>query len=122
VGLDLILPVAAILPFERHIRWVERLQLPQKLVRALLNGAAALAPAMLSKSKFAGPKGLLFNLMGGDAVTDAMKTAARLGGEQLKKMNAESMAKHDYMTAVLTEFRLELDHGEEDRVLLRSRR
>jgi hypothetical protein len=34
IGLDLILPLAAMLPFERHIRWVRRKQVPAKVVRS----------------------------------------------------------------------------------------
>ena len=52
----------------------------------------------------------------------AMSSAAKLGGDQLKKMNSEARAKKDYMTAVLTRFGLDLAEGEEKRILLRSRR
>ena len=51
-----------------------------------------------------------------------MSAAAKLGGDQLRKMNSEALAKQDYMAAVLTRFGLDLDDGEEKRVLLRSRR
>ena len=50
-----------------------------------------------------------------------MSAAAKLGGDQLRKMNSEALAKQDYMAAVLTRFRLDLDDGEEKRVLLRSK-
>ena len=43
IGLDLILPIAAILPFQRHIRWADRKQLPPKVAEALLTGTEALA-------------------------------------------------------------------------------
>ena len=32
IGLDLVLPLAAMLPFERHIRWVEQKQIRAKVV------------------------------------------------------------------------------------------
>ena len=59
IGLDLILPLAAMLPFERHIRWAERKQLPAKVAEELLDGAGALAAALIGTAKFAGLKGRL---------------------------------------------------------------
>ncbi len=122
IGLDLILPLAAMLPFERHIRWAERKQVPAKVAEELLDGAAALAAALIGKAKFAGLKGRLVALVGREGVNAAMSSAAKLGGDQLKKMNSEARAKKDYMAAVLTRFGLDLDEGEEKRILLRSRR
>jgi len=40
------------------------------------------------------------------------------GRGQAQEKNSEALAKHDYMAAVLTGFRLDLDNGEEERVLL----
>jgi hypothetical protein len=37
-------------------------------------------------------------------------------------MNAEALAKKDYMVAVLTHFRLDLDDGEEKGILLTSKK
>ncbi len=123
IGLDLVLPLAAMLPFERHIKWVEQKQIGAKVVEELLGGAGALAAALIGKAKFAaGPKGLLVALVGREVVNAAMDAAIKLGGDQLRKMNSEALAKQDYMAAVLTRFRLDLDDGEEKRVLLRSRR
>jgi hypothetical protein len=122
VGLDLVLPLAAMLPFERHIKWVEQMQISAKVVEELLGGAGALAAALIGKAKFAGLRGRLLALVGRGAVNAAMSAASKLGGDQLRKMYSEALAKRDYMAAVLTRFRLDLDEGEEKRVLLRSRR
>ena len=51
-----------------------------------------------------------------------MSTAAKLGGDQLRKLNADARNRHDYLAEVLTRFGLDLERGEADRVLLRSRR
>ena len=48
--------------------------------------------------------------------------AAKLAGDKLREINSEALAKQDYLTATLTGFRLDLDKGEEERILLRSRR
>ena len=122
IGLDLILPLAAMLPFERHIRWAERKQVPAKVAEELLDGVGALAAALIGTAKFAGLKGRLVALVGREGVNAAMSSAAKLGGDQLKKMNSEARAKKDYMAAVLTRFGLDLAEGEEKRILLRSRR
>ncbi len=120
IGLDLVLPLAAMLPFERHIKWVEQKQIGAKVVEELLGGAGDLAAALIGKAKSAGPKGRLLALVGRGFA--AMSAASKLGGDQLRKMNSEALAKKDYMAAVLTRFRLDLDIGEEKRVLLRSKK
>jgi hypothetical protein len=122
IGLDLVLPLAAMLPFERHIRWVEQKQIGTKVVEELLAGAEALAAALISKAKYAGLQGRLAALVGRRGVSAAVSTAAKLGRDQLRKMNSGARAKQDYLAAVLTGFRLDLYDGEENGILLRSRR
>jgi hypothetical protein len=122
IGLDLVLPLAAMLPFERHIKWVEQKQIAAKVIEELLGGAGALAAALIGKAKFAGLQGRLVALVRRGGVSAAMSTAAKLAADQLRKMNSEALAKRDYLAAVLTRFRLDLDDAEEQRVLLRSRR
>jgi hypothetical protein len=119
IGLDLVLPLAAMLPFERHIKWVEQKQAGEKVAEELLKTAPALAAALLSKAAFAGPIGRLVALVG-VRVLNAVKVASNLGVDQLRTMNRDALAKHDYMAAVLTRFGLDLDDGEDQGVLLRS--
>ena len=119
VGLDLTLPLAAILPFERHARWAKTKQLPGKVAENLLTGAAALAAALTGhKSKLPAPVSLLVNLIGPDVVHGA----ANLAKDALQKINADALSKRDNLTATLTRFRMDLDQGEEERILLRSHR
>jgi hypothetical protein len=47
---------------------------------------------------------------------------AKLAGEQLGEHNSEALAKHDYLTATLTSFRMDLNKAEKEEILLRSRR
>jgi hypothetical protein len=98
------------------------MQVPAKVAEELLDGVGALAAALIGTAKFAGLKGRLVALVGREGVNAAMSSAAKLGGDQLKKMNSEARAKKDYMAAVLTRFGLDLAEGEEKRILLRSRR
>lgn len=39
VGLDLILPVASLLPLERRVQWNERIEIPRKVLDSLADGA-----------------------------------------------------------------------------------
>ena len=124
IGLDLVLPMAAMLPFERHIRWADRKQIPAKVAAELLDGAGVMAVALIGKTKKLAP---LMDLLeswgiGGKEVDAAMKTAAKISGEQLRKMNSDAVAKRDHLAAVMTRFRLDLEDGEANRVLLRSKK
>ncbi len=120
VGLDLILPLAAMLPFERHIRWVDEKQVGAKVAEELLGGAAALAAAMIGKKKFGGKVGLIVGLIGSEAVNAAMRAAVKMAGDKLSEKHDDALQKHDYMAAALTGFRLDLDKAEGEGTLLRS--
>jgi hypothetical protein len=122
MGLDLVLPLAAMLPLERHIRWVEQKRIGARVVEELLGGLRDLAVVLSRMAKFASPIGRVLGLVGIGVVDAAMKAASKLGVEQLRKMHDEAMAKRDYMAAVLTGFALDLHNGEEQGVLFRSRR
>lgn len=119
IGLDLILPVAAMLPLERLIKWAQRRQIPAKAAERLVGGVGALAAALIGKTKFVRRFEKWF---GRDAVNKAMREVANLTVGQLTKMNLEARAKQDYMAEVLTRFGLDLDEGENDGILFRSRR
>ena len=120
VGLDLILPVASMLPLERRVQWNERMEIPRKVLDSLADGADILAVALLSGklnhflSKL--PKvGPLASKAG-----PALAVAARLGGSQLKEINAQARARHDYLTATLTKLKMDLEEGVARRLLLKS--
>lgn len=128
VGLELILPLAAMLPFDRHVRWANSKKNRGKVAEGLLDGAgglaaalgggAALAGALLErKSKVLGAIGLLMSHFG-----SGMSDLAKMGGDKLREANAEAVAKHQYLTATLTGFQIDLDNGEKEQILLRSRR
>ncbi|WP_315914973.1 TRAFAC clade GTPase domain-containing protein [Arthrobacter sp. lap29] len=119
VGLDLVLPIASVLPFERHVRWAQAKQLPVKVVQSLLSGAGALAAIWVSrKIKLPGPLGAIFAVVGAELMNDAVKMAT----EKLTDAHSDALAKKDYLTATLTRFRLDLKQGEDEDVLLRSKK
>ncbi len=118
IGVELILPVAAILPFERHLHWKKIMQIPGKVAENILAGTEKLAAALVrhKASGLPGPLGALANLVGPDVVSDAIK----LVGDQLRKVNSEALTRQENLSATLTGYRMDLDRGESERVLLRS--
>jgi len=119
VGVELILPIAAMLPFERHVRWAKRKELPGKVLEQFNSGVKIVAGALLGKLiGRAGPIGLVMKLLSADVVDEA----TRLAGDALRKANEEARAKHENVRATLTSFQLDLDDAEQRHVLIRSRR
>ncbi|GGO66237.1 ATP-binding protein [Microbacterium nanhaiense] len=119
VGVELILPIAAMLPFERHVRWAQRKELPGKVLEQFNGGVKLVAGALLGKLiGRAGPIGLVMKLLSADVVDEA----TRLAGDALRKANEEARAKHENVRATLTSFQLDLDDAEQRHVLIRSRR
>lgn len=118
IGLNLVLPVAAILPLERHAKWAKLQQLPAKVGESIIsNGAKLLAAALIGKTK-PGPLGLLLSLISPDVFDEA----AQMAGDKAREVNAAAIAKQNYVTATLTRFQMDLSKGEEDQILLRSLR
>lgn len=122
VGLDLILPVATLLPLERLVRWSERFDIPRRLVGQLADNAEALATVLIGAKAFhtllqkvpkVGP-------VLGTLVIPMLTGAVRLGSAKVKEANVDARANRDYLAATLTQFRMDLDRGVEDDVLVKS--
>jgi energy-coupling factor transporter ATP-binding protein EcfA2 len=123
VGLDLILPIAAMLPFSRFVRWALAMRNGAKVAEHLLGVAKPVADFIgndrvaLLLARLPGPIGNVVALIG----PFLMQTVLDLTGTKLLDMHAEAKAKHDFLTETLTGFQLELDRGDSEKVLLRSR-
>lgn len=123
VGLDLILPIAAMLPFSRYVRWALAMRKGAKVTEHLLRVARPVAdfisndklPILLTR--LPGPIGNAVALIG----PFLMQTVLDLTGSKVLDLNAEAKAKHDFLTETLTGFQMELDRGDGEKVLLRSR-
>lgn len=118
VGLDLVLPLAAMLPLERHARWVARQNVQSKVAENLLQGVGPIQEVLRGVlSGLPGPFGKLWKLVGPNVnlLTD-------WATERLREANAEASAKGDHLRAVLSRFGIDLDDAERDRVLMRSLR
>ena len=55
------------------------------------------------------------------AALPALIAAVKMSGPQIRKINEQARENHDYLTATLTQFRLELDQGEADGLLIRGK-
>jgi hypothetical protein len=118
VGLDLVLPLAAMLPLERHIAWAESQQLPVQVAENLLGGITPLVDVLFKRlSTLPGPLGYFFG-----AARPSLELVAGMAGDALKEMNEKARAKGENLKATLTGFRLDLDRGEEQKIFLRSLR
>lgn len=123
VGLDLILPIAAILPFSRYVGWASAMRKTTKVAEHLVRVATPVAelvgkvrlPVLLAR--LPGPLGSAAAFIS----PNLMQTVLDLAGNKVLDMHVEAKAKHDFLTATLTGFQLELDRGDSEKVLLRSR-
>lgn len=120
VGLDLILPVASVLPLERRVQWNENFDIPLKVLDSLADGAELLAAALVGE-KFALIEKMLAKVpKGGKLAVKALPIladAVRLAGPKLKEMNEQARAQHDTLRATLTQFKLDLEQGKIDKII-----
>lgn len=123
VGVDLVLPLASLLPLERRVQWHEKMAIPAKVLDSLADGAELLA-AGLAGGKFAPVERLLTKVARGNVgvaiagkALPVLVEAVRLAGPKLKELNEQARAQHDYLRATLTQFKLDLEQAEADKVL-----
>lgn len=123
VGVDLLLPVASLLPLERLAQWAERFEIPRKLLDLLADNADALTTVLIGAKavnvivKRIPRVGPFVGL-----AVPALAAGIKLSQSKIKEINADARTNKDYLTAVLTQFRLDLDQGVEDDLLVKSRK
>lgn len=120
IGLDLILPMASVLPLERHRRWVRAKALSHNVAKRLLDNAGPLATAAQAVALKVLPGkykalALLVN-------SEMIEKVAEAGKEQLEGVKAEATERSDLLTATVAQFQLDLNAAEEGNVLFRSQR
>ncbi|WP_229733117.1 TRAFAC clade GTPase domain-containing protein [Conyzicola nivalis] len=126
VGVELLLPLAAMLPFERHIAWSRTIHNGGKVMETLIGhagsmvGAAEMAATIINKVKLPGPFGMVQGVLVRVLSDGLLQNAVNLAEDQLKKMNADALAKRDYLAATLTKFQMDLNMAEKEKVFLRS--
>ena len=132
VGVDLILPVASMLPLERLVQWQEKMMIPIKVLNAMADGAEVIAPVLLGKKALGGigkvvailPKAAKLPKAGplaSMAAIPALIAAAKMAEPHLKEINKQAQESHDCLTATLTQFKLDLDQGAADGLLIKGK-
>lgn len=124
VGMDLVLPIATLLPLERLAQWADKFDLPLKWLDSLVDNAETFS-ALLSGaaggvvSKALGKLPKVGPLLSRVALPGAL-LAADLGVAKLTELRAQAVANKDYVTATLASFQLALERGTEDRLIVKS--
>ncbi|WP_231878502.1 ATP/GTP-binding protein [Agromyces sp. NDB4Y10] len=124
VGLNLLLPVATMLPLERVAQWVDKFDVPLKMLGGLANRAdefmkvltvriAPFVAKLIAKIPKVGPA--LAPL-----TVPVVMFAVKLGKEKVEELHAQAIADKDYLAATITQFRLDLEHGVTEDVLVKS--
>lgn len=124
VGLNLILPVATVLPLERVAQWVDKFDVPLKMLGGLAGRTDEIAKVLtvtiapflarlVAKVPRVGPA--LAPL-----IVPVLTSAAKMGTEKLEELHAHALRNRDYLTATITQFRLDLKRGVADEVLVMS--
>ena len=122
-GVDLILPVASLLPLERLVQWGEKMEIPRQVLDTVADNADTLAAVMIRATP------VVYKLVAklpkvGPVVRvayPALIAAVKMSDPQIRKINEQARENHDYLTATLTQFRLDLDQGETDGLLIRGK-
>lgn len=123
IGLDLILPIASLLPLERRLQWEKRGPIPRRVVDSLADGADVIAAALTGET-FSRVEKLLHKLarnntqaeiasLGLSLLVQAVETV----GPKLKEVNEEARAQHNNLRATLTQFKLDLERGVSEKKL-----
>ncbi|WP_091229018.1 ATP/GTP-binding protein [Microbacterium sp. 3J1] len=125
IGVDLLLPLASMLPLERHLRWAEASAhpLPQKVAENLLKGAKPWVNVLVNLPiPKKGPVGIVLNGIRALISPEIIDSFFDVADSQLKKLQEAALAKHEYLRAMLTGFQQDLERGEAEDTLLRSNR
>ena len=124
IGVDLVLPMASMLPLERHIGWAKDAHNRGKLAEYLLHrsgGAVAVALALLMKKvNLPGPAGAILSVITTLLPENLLDDATSFIEKQQKEKNREALAAHDYLAATLSGFQMDLEQGEKDLILITS--
>lgn len=83
------------------------------LTAALLGGKLFGIDAMIAKVPRIGPAV-------GKAAIPALIAAAKLAGPKLREINETARTKQDYLAGTLSQFKLDLERGVSDKLLIRS--
>jgi hypothetical protein len=122
-GVDLILPVASLLPLECRVQWEEKMEIPRQVLDTVADNAETIAEALIAVSPVVHKLVAKLPKVGPlvRVAYPALIAAAKKSGPQIREINQRARENHDYLTATLTQFRLNLDQAETDGLLIRGK-
>ncbi|OIH95727.1 MULTISPECIES: hypothetical protein [unclassified Curtobacterium] len=116
-GVDLLMPITAMLPFERFARWATNKQRASAVAENLLRFVGPVVGLVSSKRlKLPTPVGALVGFVVGELGTRGVKFLNKFVADKRK----ESAAEADFLGRLLEHFAEDLDHGVEQGVLRRG--
>lgn len=117
VGVDLVLPLASALPFQRHLRWARAKTLPAQVAKELLRNVKAVAGILRRyQHKLPGRVQKVLDFIS----PEALDSMADLAGAALEEAQKTALEKRNYFAAILNGFRIDLEQAEQARTLRRS--
>ena len=123
IGLDLILPLAALLPLQRHVRWIDQKKAVGDLAEEFVSAAGPLAAAFTSKAGWLFEKFVPGNSkMWANLSAVSVNWGVQRADKTLKEKNSKTTATYGEMKQVLDAYEAALNKGEAAEVLLLSRR
>ncbi len=120
IGLDLILPVATMLPLERLALWAKRYDISAKVLAKLVDNVDDYLPRLMDVLKLVAVKIPKIGLFVAAWLIPALEQFAPVAKEQLEQAYEDALAKKDYGAATLAKFGRDLAEGEERKVLRRG--
>jgi hypothetical protein len=125
VGVDLILPIASMLPLERRVQWQEKMKLPMRVLDTMADNAESLAKVLVGARGGVVDKALSklprIGLLQPKFVVPAVSMAVQMAASELKRINEEAKADQDHLTAALAQFKLDLEQGVTDGRLVKAK-
>lgn len=129
IGVDLVMPIASMLPVERFVRWVQQKHFAVGVVRTLLGGASTVAVVIGVVVGFAarfvkadGRIAAIAQFIAQAVSREQIEALTKLVDDKLVNVVEDATAQGDYLRAALAQFRIDLEAGEQQGVLLRSKR
>lgn len=120
VGLDLILPVATVLPLERVAQWARKYDISAKVLASLAENIDDYLPKLMTALQIVATKipkvGPLVSLW----LIPALEQLEPVAKDQLEHAYRAALARKDYGAATLARFGRDLAEGEERKVLRRG--
>ena len=98
------------------------MEIPRKVLDTLADGAEGIAVALGGGKLLIARKvlGKLPNARAAGMATTGLAVIGKLAGQHLKEANAQARERRDYLAATLTQFKLDLEQGVADKLLIRS--